>query len=96
MIDWGSPYSLNLTNVEPDATYCVDIQIFNDSASYIILLWSVCDLLATEYIFHPDDPTPCERYKIVITPVNAAGNGTTSHIVADYFMQQGDNSMYAC
>ena len=90
MIDWERPFSLNLTNVEPDATYCVDIQIFNNISTGYQLTLSVCDLIITEYIFHADDPTPCERYKIVITPINAVGNGTASQILTDYFTQEGN------
>lgn len=93
MIDWEKTFSLNLTNVEPDVTYCVDINIQSFNNTYYPayrLTWSVCDLTITEYIYHTDDPTPCERYKIVVTPINAVGNGTTAQVLADYFTQEGN------
>lgn len=65
IIVWNSPFSLNLTNIEPDVLYCVDI--FNITCDLIKYLESDCDVNATEYTL--DLPEPVGYiFRLAITP----------------------------
>ena len=94
-VDWERPYSLNLSNVEPDITYCLDVKIFNDS-SRLGFIFSTCGIIVTEYVFHNIvDSRPCDVYEVFVTPVNGAGNGSVVSVISDVYLQQG-NYMHAC
>ena len=77
-ISWNPPFSLNLTNVEPDIVYCVDM--YNITCGGRELLISDCDVTETSYtsdIFAPDGYI----YEYIVTPrsnVEGAINGTPS------------------
>ena len=94
-VDWEEPYSLDVSNVEPDVTYCLDVKIFNDSFR-LGFLFSKCGIVLTVYAFHPVDPKPCDIYEVFITPVNGAGNGTVVSVVSSFYLQQGNLLQYAC
>ena len=79
------PFSLNLTDVEPDVTYCLHIQTPNNS-----FVLSECGIEVTEYKLYQVNFKPCEIFKVIVTPVNGVGNGTTTYTIADYFLQQGN------
>ena len=66
---WEAPFTLDLTGVEPDITYCVDvIDSLNNT-----LYYSQCGINITSVTI-PLDIDLCTVY--TITPVNPAGNGT--------------------
>ena len=66
---WEAPFTLNLTNVEPDITYCVDVMDYLNNTLY----YSQCGINTTSVTI-PLDTDLCTVY--TITPVNPAGNGT--------------------
>ena len=77
-IVWEAPFSLNLTNVEPDIAYCVDV--YNITCGGRELLISDCDVTETSYtsdVIAPDGYI----YEYIVTPrsnVEGASNGTPS------------------
>ena len=78
-IVWGAPFSLNLTNVEPDIVYCVEV--YNITCGGRELLISDCDVMETSYT--SDVLEPGYLYKYTVTPrsnVEGAQNGTTKTI----------------
>ena len=79
-ISWGPPFSLNLTNAEPDIQYCVDV--YNVTGGGDDHLQSVCDITDTYYTFTASDPD--QLFNFTVTPrsnVEGSLNGTTSQPV---------------
>ena len=77
-LSWSPPFSLDLTNVEPDIVYCVDV--YNITCGGRELLISDCDVTETSYtsdVIVPDGYI----YEYIVTPrsnVEGAINGTPS------------------
>ena len=77
-LSWTEPFSLDLTNVEPDIVYCVDV--YNITCGGRELLISDCDVTETSYtcdVIAPDGYI----YEYIVTPrsnVEGAVNGTPS------------------
>ena len=78
LLSWSPPFSLDLTNVEPDIVYCVDV--YNITCGGRELLISDCDVTETSYtsdVIAPDGYI----YEYIVTPrsnVEGAINGTPS------------------
>ena len=77
-LSWSTPFSLNLTNVEPDIAYCVDV--YNITCGGRELLISDCNVTETSYtsdVIAPDGYI----YEYIVTcrsNVEGAINGTPS------------------
>ena len=88
IITWEPPFSMNLTNAEPDIVYCVDI--FNVTSNQRVEnhLISDCSVLDTQYTYILNDPDPTNAFEVKITPrsnVAGARNGTPSENVPAFF-----------
>ena len=68
---WKAPFTLNLTGVDPDIIYCVDVM---DSLRNT--LYSLCGINTTSVTIPLDTDLMCQANVYTITPVNPAGNGT--------------------
>lgn len=79
-ITWKAPFTLNLTNTEPDITYCV--QMSNNSNGYKIV--HVCNVTETKFVYTLLDirSSCCESSSCTINasvvPINGAGDGLPS------------------
>ena len=69
-LTWAAPFSLDITGVDPDIWYRVEITVGN------IALITHDDINIPEFNFTMDDATACVIYRFWITPVNNAGNGS--------------------
>ena len=78
-LSWDPPFSLDLTAIEPDIAYCVDI--YNITCGRKDLIISDCNV--TEPSYTSDDIAPHGYiYEYIVTPrsnVEGARNGTASH-----------------
>ena len=75
-ISWNAPFSLDLTNVEPDIAYCVDV--YNITCGGRELVISDCDVMETS--FTSDALQSGYIYEYTVTPrsnVAGAQNGTS-------------------
>ena len=72
IIHWDPPFSLNLTGVDPDITYCVDV--LNRTSE--LMIHSECDIEETEFRYRTPSRIWCDWLTFIVTPVNLAGNGT--------------------
>ena len=74
---WVAPFSLNLTNVDPDIVYCVEV--YNITCGRRDLIISDCNV--TEPSYTSDDIVPDGYiYEYTVTPrsnVEGARNGTS-------------------
>ena len=73
-ISWIAPFSLDLTGVDPDIVYCVEVYNITCGRSLLI---SECDVMETSYT--NDALLPGYIYEYTVTPrsnVEGASNGT--------------------
>ena len=73
-LTWTAPFTLDIPNVDPDITYCVDV--VNSTSSSRVL--SECGITVTGFNFSLPVGRVCDNLNIsfTVTPVNRAGNGT--------------------
>ena len=86
-ISWMPPFSLNLTNADPDIIYCVDV--YNVTGGGLHHLTNDCHVITPTYTFTVENPDPRDQFKFTVTPrsnVEGAKNGTPSHAVANFQM----------
>ena len=76
-LSWTAPFSLDLTNVDPDIAYCVDI--YNITCGRRDLIVSDCNVTEPSYTFDASDGY---IYEYIVTPrsnVEGARNGIPSN-----------------
>ncbi len=73
-LNWTAPHTLDISGVDPDITYCVDVVSSTSSAT----CHSECGIIVTEFTYFLPPRSFCDEYTFVITPVNIVGNGTSS------------------
>jgi len=85
---WNAPPTLDITGVDPDISYCVNISVVtvadsNDSTP----LTTNCSVYLPEFNFTMDYPNTSTSviYEFQVTPRNGAGEGPTSAPVYGFF-----------
>ena len=90
LLTWDAPFTLNVTNVEPDITYCMDVYINVDQVipHYIR---STCGITATAYnvTFNEGEVTSCDTVSVTVTPVNGLNNNETRRINNSIYLFEG-------
>ena len=84
-LTWETPFSLDITGVDPDIWYRVDTTVGDIHLSMHSFCWVVT---IPEFNFTMSDYNGTSTrvvYEFRVTPINAAGNGTTSIPVDGYF-----------
>ena len=71
-LTWTAPFTLDISKVDPDITYCVDV--VNSTSSSTVL--SECGIIETSFSFPIGRVCDNLNYTFTVTPVNRAGNGT--------------------
>ena len=78
-LTWNAPFSLDITGVDPDIWYRVDITVSGTS-----------DIILSNYTKVPEfiysGTNTSVIYMFRVTPINGAGNGATSAPVTGYFI----------
>ena len=88
-LTWDAPFSLDITGVDPDIWYRVDITVDNNSFS------TLDDINTPEFNFTMDDYNDTNTsvvYEFRVTSINGAGNGTSTPVTG-YFTAR-ELSMY--
>ena len=86
-LSWQPPDSLNLSYVEPDIVYCVDVFKITCGIEQVL---SKFDFTQSYFYYNVNDPDPRDIYQFVITPrsnVVGAINGTASEPITGWFMK---------
>ena len=78
-LTWEAPFSLDITGVDPDIRYRIDIRV-NGASNIIASSYSN----VSEFIYNGTNASVI--YEFRVTPINGAGNGTTSGAVTGYFI----------
>jgi len=87
-LTWETPPTLDITGVDPDISYCVDIRavtVANDTDS--TPLTTNCSVYLPEFNFTMDYPNTSTSviYEFRVTPRNGAGDGPKSAPVYGFF-----------
>ena len=80
LLMWTPPYSLNLTDVEPDIAYCVDI--YNITCKSRNILFSNCSIITSELVVNLVNASQY-IFEIIVTPrsnTESARNGTSNAV----------------
>ena len=87
-LTWDAPFTLDITGVDPDISYCVNISVVtvadsNDSTP----LATNCSVYIPQFNFTMDYPNTSTSviYEFQVTPRNGAGEGPTSAPVSGFF-----------
>ena len=85
-LTWDAPFSLNITGVDPDIWYRVDITLNNVP----LTTYSISRVVnIPEFNFTDFDATNISGiFEFQVTPINGAGDGTTSAPVTGYFRER--------
>ena len=78
LVTWMPPFTLDLTNIVHDITYCVDIM---EGPPFVNMLYSQCTIIQTEATFPLPFMSACNQYMVTVKPNNQAGNGTSASII---------------
>ena len=78
-LTWEAPPSLDITGVDPDIWYCVDITV-NETSDIILSYYTN----VPEFIYSGTNTSVIYMFRV--TPINGAGNGATSAPVIGYFI----------
>ena len=87
-LTWDAPFSLDITGVDPEIWYRVEITVADDflSTNSISRVVNI-----PEFNFAMNDCSYTSTgviYEFQVTPINGAGNGTTSAPVTGYFIRR--------
>ena len=85
---WDAPFTLDITGVDPDIWYCVDIRAVSVADSnHSTPLKTNCSVYMTKFNFTMDYPNTNTSviYEFWVTPWNGAGAGPTSAPVYGFF-----------
>ena len=77
-LSWVAPFSLDLTGIDPDIIYCVEVYNITCGRSLLI---SECDVMENNYT--NDALLPGHIYEYTVTPrsnVEGASNGTSINV----------------
>ena len=78
-LTWDAPFSLDITGVDPDIRYRVEITVGNAPFNTYFVNFP-------EFNFILNNKTSTSvMYEFRVTPINGAGNGTTSAPVLGHF-----------
>ena len=80
LITWEAPFTLNITNTEPDIAYCVNISAMNYFSHVDIA--TECNITQTEFFYTIPHKVYCHNndFYVTVTPVNGAGQGVSEKV----------------
>ena len=76
-LTWEPPFTLDITGVDTDITYCVDVVNSTSSAT----LHSQCGIDETEFSYPVPQDAVCHSYVLTTTPINVVGTGAPSSVL---------------
>ena len=83
-ISWSAPYSLDITNVDPDIVYCVSIANYTCGSENPVLIIDDCNVTETKFIFNIPDDGGIYQYNITSrSNVLDSNNGRSTTITGN-------------
>ena len=81
-ISWIAPFSLDVTDIDPDIWYSVYISIEGDDKNITSILCTGCiSIPNTQYTWTPENLNPHQKYLFSVISFNEAGQGNYSATV---------------
>ena len=77
LLTWDPPFSLDITGVDPDLCYCVEVYNIRRGRA---LLTTNCSVYATQFYFNATNPSQCDVLEVRVFAVNQVGNGTLTSV----------------
>ena len=91
-LSWSPPFSLNVTDTEPDVWYTVLVYNVTDKDNPLAVPWPSCqDIADTNCTFTAEDHSPLHEFSFAVVPKNGVGNGKISRNVTGTFQNGNYN-----
>ena len=85
IVSCTAPFSLDVTDVDPDIWYSILIYNVTDDNLTDIPCADCNNFPGKKYIFTPDLTSPCHEYKFTVIPQNGVGNGLFRSVVGHIY-----------
>ena len=82
LLTWDPPFSLDITGVDPDLWYCVEVYNISRGGA---LLTSNCSVYEPQFYFNATNPSSCHKFEFTAFAVNAVGNGSVASVNGTFF-----------
>ena len=79
-ISWTAPFSLDVTDVDPDIWYSVLIYNVTDETTVSVPYPNCTNISETFCVFTPDHLSLCHKYNVTVIPQNGVGVGESSFL----------------
>lgn len=88
LLSWSPPFSLDVTGVDPDVWYTVNISNVTDEDNTMEVPCANChNLIHPSYTFTTANPSPSHKFSFTILSLNGAGLGNISEPVVGAFVE---------
>jgi len=81
-LTWTPPFSLNITNTDPDFFYCVEVYNISTGVTLFDRSYMMND---PNFNFMTPSSSSCDRFEFRVIPVNGAGNGSMASVNGSFF-----------
>ena len=83
---WKPPFSLNVTDTDPDIWYTVLVNNVTDIDNTVSIPCTNCvNITEPFYAFTRDHPSPNDVFSFAVLPINGAGEGNLSQFLVETF-----------
>ena len=79
-LTWQPPFSLDITNTDPDMTFCVEVYNVSEGEKIPLHHLGQCSIIAPHYMLPTNNSVlgSVLEYQFIITAVNVVGRGAPS------------------
>ena len=91
LLTWTSPFSLDITGVDPDLWYCVEV--YNISRGRNPLSTN-CSVYEPQFYVTAPNHNPCDLFEFRVYAVNAVGNGNVVSVNGTFHTSKYQTSKY--
>ena len=77
-LTWQPPFSLDITNTDPDMTFCVEVYNVSEEERTPLQHLGRCSIMTPHYTIPTDNSGLMLHYQFMVTAVNVVGRGTPS------------------
>jgi len=81
-LNWTRSFSLDITGVDPDFWYCVEV--YNISRGRAPLSTN-CSVYEPEFCFTAPNHSPCDLFELRVFAVNQVGNGSVASVNGTFY-----------
>jgi len=82
LLTWTPPFSLDLTGINPDVFFFVEVYNISTGGTVLIKSYNVSE---SEFNFILLSPSPCDKFEFRVIPANGAGNGSVASVNGTFF-----------